>query len=54
MVTQCPPSNKRTELLTVAIHKGLSTVRMVLSGKFGLVSVKSQGNVREFCFVQSV
>ena len=26
----------------------------VMSGKFGLVSGKSQGNVREFCFFQSV
>ena len=27
---------------------------MVMSGKFGLVSGKSQGNVREFCFAKSV
>ena len=26
----------------------------VMSGKFGLASGKSQGNVREFCFVKSV
>ena len=26
----------------------------VMSGKFGVASVKSQGNVREFCFVLSV
>ena len=27
---------------------------MIMSGKFGLASGKSQENVKEFCFVQSV
>ena len=52
-------SKLKTELFTVAIHKGLnknqvSLTSTVMSGKFGLASGKSQGNVREFCFVQSV
>ena len=47
----------KTELFTVTIHKGLnkvSSASTVMSGKFELASGKSQGNVREFCFVQSV
>ena len=46
-------SKLKTELFTVAIHKGLnknqvSPTSTVMSGKFVLASGKSQGNVREF------
>ena len=52
-------SKLNTELFTVAIHKGLNKIQVsatstVLLGKFGLASGKSQGNVREFCFIRSV
>ena len=32
----------------------VSPASTVMSGKFGFGSGKSQGNVREFCFVKSV
>ena len=32
----------------------VSPTSTVMSGKFGLASVKSQENVREFCYVQPV